>query len=128
MSKPYRIIIDSEGRPVRVKPFSAINSTDVDGTTARTVKAAVTGKRLWISGIRATNKTAGENPVVLIKDTDGTPKLLAVLQPGALADVGAGDHQDYDPPLEVGSGLGITAEATSAVGDTLVHITGWVEA
>src|SRR5436190_12677682 len=63
-------------------PFNGINATLVDDTTARTVQAAVTSKRKWITRIRVVNRTKGEDPIILIVDTDGN--VLAVAQPGGL--------------------------------------------
>ena len=104
-------------------PAFGINATLIDDTTARTILAAVVGKSYYITQIKALNATAGENPVILVKDGTLT---LAALQPGALADVGAGDYQEFNPPLETTAGAAVTGEATTAIGDTRVQINGYL--
>lgn len=110
--------------PETATPFVATNQTLVDGTTARTVKAAVTGKKHWITRITVLNVTAAENTVTNIQDTTGTPIVLATLNaPSQVV-------SQFTPlsPIEVGAGLAINAAGVAATGDVRVTIEGFVEA
>jgi hypothetical protein len=112
-----------DGAPVT--PFSAINGTLIDDTTKRAIKAAVAGKRHWITAAKAVNKTSAETPTVQLYD--GTPTLLAALCPGDPDVSPGGDFVEFNPPIEVAAGLKIDGAAVAAVGDCYVTIVGYVE-
>lgn len=104
-------------------PFAATNSTDVTDTTAQTVKAAAAaGKAHYISRVIVTNKTAGESPVILIKDGAASPVTLLTCAPGGL---NTWDSGEIMPPIKATTAKTITAEATGSTGDTLVTVIGW---
>lgn len=109
-------------------PFVAHNTTDISSDTAQEIKAAVASKKHWITRVVLANKTAGETPIVKIQDdTAETPVDFLVVRMGGLADASSLVVIECDPPIEVGAGKAINGVATSATGDVIATVFGWVE-
>lgn len=103
--------------------FTATNATDVTDTTYQAIKAAPSDTNFQfyeIDHITVTQKTGSEAPTIVIADTAGTPVFIETVQ---FLDKGT-VVLSYDPPKRVAVGKGISAKALSAVGDTLVTVTG----
>lgn len=115
------------GVPADAAPFNASVAADVTDTTPVAVKAAVTGKRHWVTRASYTNKTASETPIVKLQDDTGTPVVLDTVRLGGLAAADSQREKTFDPPIEVAAGKAINAVATTATGDTIVSIGGFVE-
>jgi hypothetical protein len=115
------------GVPADATPFNAANGTDISDTTAQAIKAAVTGKRHWITRITLTNKTASETPIVVIQDDTGTPVVILTARLGGLAAADSQRDFVFDPPIEVASGKAINGKATTATGDVVATVGGFVE-
>ncbi len=107
-------------------PFSATNTADITTTTAVEIKAAVAGKRHWITGATCINKTDVETPFIGLQG-DGDV-LVDVFAPGDPAIVAGGDTHYYNPPLVIPSGEAIEGIALlAALGDCIIAVHGYVE-
>lgn len=125
-----RVMLDSNGRGVAVKPFTTNQSSVNTGAAAISLKAAVSGKRHWITKAVFVNKTAGEYPVVeLTEDHDGTPVKKDTLAPQDMGNSAAMGQveRNYDPPLEITAGKSIGFQLQSETGDVYGHVHGFVE-
>lgn len=114
---------------VLATPFSSGAAAVNTGAAPITLKAAVTGKRHWVTKCVIVNKTAGEYPVAeLTQDPAGTPVIKDTLVPMPVSAASMGQvERIYDPPLEFASGTAIGYQLQSATGDCYCTITGWVE-
>lgn len=106
------------------------NTTDVTDTTAQDIIPApsTSSFQIVIEAITVTNKTTGENPIVIVQDTSDTPLVIDTFAMGDIGDSG-GDHGSvcrgpahYGTGRRVTPGKGVKARATSSVGDCLVTI------
>lgn len=113
-----------KGVPDDAVPFTAFNATDVTSSTAVAIKAAVSGKAIYVSQIRAVNLHATEVQDTIIEDTAGTPvESMHIHVPAA----GAGEVDlEFDPPIKIATGLGLSASARAATGDVRVTVSGYV--
>lgn len=130
MCPPTLDLTHAFSESVIATPFQSGGAAAVNtGAAAITLKAAVTGKRHWITRWTVTNKTAGEYPICeLTSDPAGTPLILAwgtPLQPVATS-MGF-LSQVFDPPLLVAASKAIGYQLQSATGDCYSTIEGWVE-
>lgn len=119
------------GVPADATPFSSGGAAAVNtGAAAISLKAAVTGKRHWITQWTVVNKTAGEYPVAeLTEDPAGTPVIkawAAPFAPGGAAGMG-NITLNFDPPIEITAGKAIGYQLQSATGDCYSTIQGFVE-
>lgn len=117
------------GVPATATPFTAQSAVNT-GAAAVALKAAVSGKRHWITEIEIVNKTAGEYPVAeLTEDYAGTPAILATLVPMPVSATSMGQIvQKFSPPLVVTAGKSIGFQLQSTTGDCYARIGGYVEA
>lgn len=110
--------------------FSVNDGTAVNtGAAAIVIKAAVTGKRMWIAWWNLVNKTAGEYPVAeLTEDPAGTPvvKARATAQAGVATGLGT-SHLIFNPPIPITAGKAIGYQLQSATGDTYATCGIWTE-
>jgi len=109
--------------PTNVTPFAATTQSAIAGTTPVAIKAAVTGKRHWITGCSVTNHTASEDSVVVLQDDTGTPIVAAVVQAKSLVTY----NMSFDIPLEIAAGKAINGRAMAATGDSFCTVFGFVE-
>jgi hypothetical protein len=120
------------GVPMDATPFHGGGAAAVNtGAAAIALKAAVTGKRHWITEWEVTNKTAGEYPICeLTEDPAGTPVILAWLAPGAELAATAGTTRKlvFNPPIVVTASKAIGYQLQSATGDCYSVVRGFVEA
>jgi uncharacterized protein YuzE len=116
-------IIDSHGDVVAVKPFSAVNATESNGTTPRTVKAAVAGKRHWIASSQVSQRTAAESGMVIIEDDTGTPVVHLRIGFNGIQYF----PSTHAPYIEVAAGKAINVRQSGAVGNVHACIQGFVE-
>lgn len=117
--------VDTSDLPANAVKFFACTQAQVTTTTAVAVKAAVTGKRHWITMVRVCNETPAEPTAIDIIDTTGTPIVLCSIAAPALTD------NEFVPPvpIPVGAGLAIQARGSLATtGDVHVMVAGYVEA
>lgn len=116
------------GIPDSATPFSGVSAV-IAGTTPVAVRAAVTGKKKWVTKIVATNPTPAEQAVYIVEDDTGTPVKIACLMVNDPA-IGGGGHRELvmDPPIEVAAGKAINARAHAALGDGFVCVMGFEEA
>jgi hypothetical protein len=106
-------------------PFSAMNAAAITTTTKQTIKAGVTGKRMFICQASAVNLTAAE--VTLLALRQGTTD-FAVLVPddGSDANPAKGPVR-FDPPLVVPAGVDLDGiSMIAAVGDCHISVSGYV--
>jgi len=120
------------GVPADATPFHSGGAAAVNtGAAAITLKAAVTGKRHWITQWTVVNKTAGEYPVAeLTEDPAGTPVIKAWAaphSPGGAAGMGNITLM-FNPPIEITAGKAIGYQLQSATGDCYATVYGFVEA
>jgi len=109
-------------------PFSAVNATAVAaGATAQSIKAAVAGKRYWITSCFGVNTTTGEDAILQLEDSDDT--IYAVIAPADVDQVTAGGAVQYvfNPPIPIPVGVGIQVACIGDVGDSYMTVTGYVE-
>jgi hypothetical protein len=117
--------VDLSAIPATAVPFVACNQAAITTTTAVDIKAAVTGKRLWLVAAEVTNITTGETTVVALKDNAGSPVTLAALAAPGLATT----RYDFKVPIEVTAGLKVTGQSLIATtGDCYIVLYGYVEA
>lgn len=102
-------------------PFTATNADAIAAAaTPRAIKAAVTGKRHWVSSAVYSNITASE--VAKLSVADGsTKKAKAVLNGPASIEV------SFNPPIEITAGNAINGYCDDDVGDSYITVTGYVE-
>lgn len=113
------------GVPDDAKPFVAVNATAITSTTPVAIKAAVTGKRHWITGAFFSQPTAAEAGVLTLEDDSGTPIVIAKVGfSGALQ----GPTMFFEPPAEVAAGKAINGVGSAATGDAFITVMGFVEA
>jgi len=116
--------------PADAVPFSSANATALAATaTPKEVKAAVSGKRHFITEAIAVNITTGEDAVTLLQDEDDT--VHAVLLPadaGTVGREGQAGKYTFDPPLVIASGKAIEIHngAASDIGDVFCSVNGYV--
>jgi hypothetical protein len=120
------------GVPFDATPFRSGGTSAVNtGAAAISLKAAVTGKRHWVTEVSITNKTAGEYPVAeLTEDPLGTPVVLCRLvphSPGGAAGMGY-IQRTFNPPIEITAGKAIGYGLQTATGDCYADVAGFVEA
>ena len=116
------------GIPSSATPFSGV-STVIASTTPVSIRAAVTGKRKWVTWIRAANPTPAEQTVIIFEDDTGTPVKFAILGINDPAIGGGGDrYQELRPPVEIASGKAILARSHGALGDSFAAWGGFEEA
>ncbi len=99
------------------------NATDITDTTPQALIALEAGKELVITQLHIVNKTAAETPIIILEDTDaaelGRYQLgIGGVAPGTLL-------LDLHPPIIVPVGKGISAQASTATGDTRVTVRGF---
>ncbi len=98
---------------------------DVTDTTPVPLIALTAGKELVITQLILLNKTAAETPIIVLEDTDAAALGTFPLGVGAADD---GKFQtDLHPPIVVAVGKGISAKASTAVGDTQVSVRGFLQ-
>lgn len=103
----------------------AQNATDVTSTTAVAVKAAVAGKSIRITRATFVNKTPAEAAVLILADDASTPVTLLTVAASTGAGNGGVVDMEFEPPIEVAVGEGVTLEATGSLGDSVVTIQGF---
>lgn len=113
------------GVPKDATPFTAFNTAEITSSTAVAIVAAVAGKSVYITGLRASNLHATEVQDTIIEDTAGTPiESMHVHVPpaggGAIVDL------QFDPPIQVAVGLGLSGSARASTGDVRVTVSGYV--
>lgn len=102
-------------------PFTAVNATAVSLTaTPQAIKAAVTGKKHWVTSAIFENITAGEVANLAIQD-GSTIKARYCLTGVQSAQV------IFDPPIAITSGAAINAYTAANTGDGFITICGYVE-
>ena len=120
-----RVVLDGARNtvPDDAVPFHAMAAADVTTTTAVPVKAAVAGKKLWITQAILTNIHATENQRIRLQDDAGTPVQFGDLSaPAAKTKV-----YDFNPPLETTAGTDLDAIGIIAtVGDVRVTVNGYI--
>lgn len=109
--------------------YANTSSTLVDGVTARTIVPApsIAGERIYVESIQILNKTTGENPFVLIYTTG---EVLAGAGMGDFADTAGNQGAvklDFIKPLVTTADLAILANATTAVGDCYIVVSGYYD-
>jgi hypothetical protein len=111
--------IKGAGVPQDAIPFLATNTTScAAAATAQTIRAAVAGKRKWITRAYFTNTEAS---VGLINLTDGTThKAKCVVNASTV-------EQVYDPPLAITAGALVAVDMDSDVGECWITIVGYEE-
>lgn len=114
---------------VLATPFTGTGSAVNTGAAAIVAKAAVTGKRHWVTHVQITNKTAGEYPVCeLTEDALGTPVIKDTLIPMPVSSASMGSvERFYNPPIEITAAKTIGYQHQSATGDTYITVQGYVE-
>lgn len=114
--------------PASATPFSGTSAV-ITSTTPVAVRAAVAGKRKWVTQIMASNPTPAEQVVIIVEDDTGTPVKIASLMVNDPA-VGGGGFRTVvlDPPVEVAAGKAINARAHASLGDSFVTVLGFEEA
>lgn len=106
---------------VRVSGTNAADITD----TVQAIIPLTAGKELIITQLVMVNKTAAEEPVIILEDTDAVE--LERFQLG-VGDVPVGKLViDLHPPIVVPVGKGLSGKAATAVGDTVVTARGWLQ-
>lgn len=129
MSKPLPTVIDSNGKVVPVKPWSAVSAVNT-GAAAVTIKAATTSKRMWIRRLVVCNKTPGEYPIVTIQDEDDTAIFGPIGLNARVATSPATEVYEFDRdsmPV-VAAGKALESKLASETGDVYVSAQGFVEA
>lgn len=121
-----RYLINYMNRYVGSMPYTAaiqpaaINATAITSVTPQTVIAATSGKTVYLKSVQIYNTTTG-TPVITLADTSGSPVTVFVGVPGASY---AGIiNQNFDPPLPLTAGYGLTGQAGSTAGNTFVLAT-----
>lgn len=95
--------------------FRACSGSDVTGTTATEIKAAVASKYHYLTSVNCTNTDASVNTRVnIVEETAVATEILWMLN---LAAVTGSDGMKFDPPLKaaaVNKNIGVTPITTSA--------------
>lgn len=122
-------IIADDGSVVSVKPFvSGGNAAVNTGAADVTLKAAVAGKKIWVTWWSVTNITAGEYPVAELKDDQGTPVKYAQMAPNAaVATSKATQKMEFDPPIQIPAGQAVAYGLQTATGDCYSTVGGYVQ-
>ena len=114
--------VKGAGVPESATAFAAVNGTKVSAAASpQAIKAAVTGKRHWITRAIFTNITTGEEANLSI--ADGSTKKCTYTLNGELSAA-----VTFDPPIEISSGAAINAYCEVDSGDSYISIQGYVEA
>ena len=109
--------------PANATPFWAMAATDVTTTTEIVVKAAVTGKKVYVTQAILTNIHATEHQAIILQDDD-TPNEFAYLS----APAAKTKAYTFDPPLEF-TESGTSTDAVGAIavkGDVKVTLNGYI--
>lgn len=117
---------------VAMTPFSAVNATALEvAATPQTVKAAVTGKRHFITELIGVNKTTAEKAMTFLQDEDDA--ISAVFFPASIdgAVLAGSENQGkviFRPALTIAAGKAIEIHVAGAdVGDVFTMVNGFVE-
>lgn len=118
-----------DGMPPDSTAFNATNAAAVDtaGTPKVLVAAPGANKRLMVKRAIFTAPTANEVAVIHLEDSAGT----VLFGPVIAGKAGAGLHKkviqvEFDPPMRVTINKGISVDITGNVGDSFVHVMGYV--
>lgn len=113
--------------PSDATPFVSANTTDITSTTAVTIKAATTGKSIYVTKLLFFNKTQAEAAIITIQDDTGTP---IVHLDGVELTTAAGNEgyleYNFSPPLQIAAGKALEGKASGSLGDTIVFASGFV--
>ena len=116
---------------VAVSPFSAVNATALATTAApQAVKAAVSGKRHFITELVGVNITTGEDAVTLLQDEDDVVAWVFVpADAGSVSKESGAGKVIFRPALTIAAGKAIEIHngAASDVGDVFCAVNGFVE-
>jgi hypothetical protein len=126
MSDPIQGLIANglpKGLPEDAVPFAAVNATDITTTTKQTIKAAVGGKRMFITQANATNITAAEVQILALRH--GTTD-VALLIPSDGSDANPSQVIRFDPPIVIPKGVDLDGIGLiAAVGDCRIAVCGY---
>lgn len=112
--------------PADAVPFSSKNATDITSTTPVEIKAATSGKSIYITRLLVQNRTVAEAPIITIQDDAGTPvEHVTIAVSTAAGNDGFADLR-FTPPIQVAAGQALDGKASGSVGDTVVHAMGYV--
>lgn len=115
-----------DGLPSDAVPVSGFTASDITTTTAVPVIAAPgAGKALYISKVIVQNKTVAEEALITIQDDGSTEKEIATVLVSTAAGNGGHAVFDFVPPIKLQTNQALDGIAASALGDTLVHASGW---
>ncbi|MBW7990029.1 MAG: hypothetical protein FVQ84_08450 [Planctomycetes bacterium] len=116
---------------VPISPMSAVNSSAITTTTGVAIKAAVAGKRHWITEAVAINEATTEDAVFAISDEDDNEyAIMAPVDADGVNNGGGAAMGKYvfNPPLVIPAGKAIEGIGKVAVlGDVWCSINGFVE-
>lgn len=109
--------------PVDATPFKSNNTTDITSTTEVSIKAATSGKAIFLKGFAATNKNASEVPMITLQEITGDAML-----PSGVFFLGGKETLvvEFDEPVQLTTGEGIEGKSDASTGDTVVTVWGWV--
>lgn len=115
-----------------ITPFSSTNATALAvAATPQTVKAAVAGKRHWITELFAVNITTAEKAAVFLQDEDDVIACTFIplsIDAAVLSTEQNAGKMTFNPPLVIASGKAIEIHAAAAdVGDCFTTVNGFVE-
>ena len=115
-----------KGLPDNAVPFAAVNATDIETTTKQTIRAGVTGERMFITQASCYNMTTTEDQILMLRH--GTTD-VAILHPADIADgyEKNGGGVTCDPPLVIPVGVDLDGIGViAAVGDCVIGVNGYV--
>lgn len=122
--------------PATATPFGSANTTAIDGTTPRAIRAAVASKKKWITWAIFLNGTVAEAPLLVVEDdTAVTPLRLAMGAPGGTVTTTSGAAGmppagivQFDPPIPVAAGKAINGRAIASCTGAFIACGGFEEA
>ena len=108
--------------PSGATPFNAVNAADVTSATPVAIVAPVAGQSIFLTRLRATNIHASEVQNTIIEDS-AAAEVMHIHVPAA----GAGEVDlEFDPPIQLPVGTGLSASARASTGDVRVTASGYV--
>lgn len=108
---------------VLCSPFNGSNASAVTSTTPVAVKAAVAGKKHYITRAQVTQPTPAEAGFLVLEDDTGTPVVLARFGFNGVLGLDCA----FNPPLEVAAGKAINLRSSGSVGDAFINVQGYVQ-
>jgi hypothetical protein len=112
--------------PTDAVPFNSKNATLITTTTAVEIKAATALKSIYVTKLQIQNRTITEAAVITIQDDAATPVEHAEVAVSTAAGNSGFVELNFWPPLQIAVGQALDGVAGAALGDTVVHASGFV--